>query len=186
MNYDSKEELYFSWYLDELVEAGYVARYEPQPESFLLADTVIYEYEKHLKTKTKTLFKTLLREHIYSPDFRVVWHKKVKGVFYDSIYGQVNLLSVPFFTVNSNISYIEIKPAFSLHNSQREFSINQKWMFQKHGFYVQKIIIANKGNNLFAKTFTPAKYLYTEKTKKLKKLKYQPRMLSEFLSKNKA
>ena len=128
--------------------------------------------------------KRLIREHSYTPDFRIIWAKKANGVFYASIYGQAYLISTPFITTAANVGFVEIKPAFSRFNSQREFSINQKWLYQRYGTFCQKIIIANKKNSLFDTTFTPAKYLLTEKTKKLRKLNYRPRTLSEYANKD--
>jgi len=175
--FDSDEEWYFSFYLDELYEAGYISEYELYPDSYILSDAVFYEYEKQLKTKTKMIVKKLMREHIYSPDFRIIWADKARGVFFDSIYGQTNLLKVPFITISDNISIVEIKPVFDQNNMTRLFITNQKWMYHKLGIYVQKIVPVK----LFEQTFTPKRYLLTDKSGKPRKLKYQPRSLETFV-----
>lgn len=177
MIYDSKEELYFSWYLDELKEAKYIQNYEPQPESYVLSPPVFYEYTKQLKTKPKLIVKKLAREHIYSPDFKIWWSQRAHSIFFHNIECNANLKAISFIA-NGQKSIIEIKPVFDQNNMTRLFTINQKWMYQKHGIYVQKIIPVK----LFEQTFTPEKYLLTDKTNKLRKLKYQPRSLNEFLS----
>lgn len=178
MIYDSKEELYFSWYLDELCKAGYVSEYSFQPGSFVLSAPVVYKYEKQLKTKTKIMTKRLIREHSYTTDFRIIWDKKANGVFYASSYGQLYLINTPFITTSANVGFVEIKPVFDQNNMTRLFTINQKWVYQKYGTYIQKIIPVK----LFESTFTPQKYLLTDKTNKPRKLKYQPKTLNDFIS----
>lgn len=180
--YDSNEEKYFSWYLDELYEAGYIREYQVQPGSFILSEPILYEYEKKLKTKTKHCVKKLMQGHIYTADFRISWSEKARGIFFDSICGQTNL-KIPFIVKYIPISIIEIKPAFDRNNMTRLFTVNQKWVYQKYGTYVQRVTVDKKnGKGLFPETFTPAKYLLTDKTRKPRKLKYEPRTLAEYVT----
>lgn len=175
--FDSKEELYFSFYLDELYKAGYISAYEPQPESYVLSPPIFFKYTKQLKTKTKQIVKKLTREHIYSPDFKILWTEKAYNVFSRNIDCNADLKAIPFIT-NCQKSIIEIKPIFDQNNMTRLFTINAKWMYQRHGIYVQKIIPVK----LFEATFTPRKYLLTDKTNRPRKLKYQPKTLNDFIS----
>jgi len=111
MVYDSKEELYFSWYLSELKDAGYIEKYESQPESYVLSPPLFFEYDKHFKTKTKTIVKKLMREHFYTADFRIVWAKKARNVFFNTEADRVDLTKVPFVASDGNaVSIVEIKP----------------------------------------------------------------------------
>lgn len=181
MEYDSDEELYFSWWLDELKETGYVHSYESQPESYVLTPPVFYEYDKHLKTKTNVVVKKLLQEHIYTADAQIWWYEKARGLFFNIVADRVDLRKVPFIASNMHTSIVEIKAGFSKYNMGRTFSLNQKWMMQTHGIYVNKIIISNK-TGLFKDTFTPARYLLTDKTNKPRKLYYTPRTLQEYES----
>jgi len=181
--YDSNEELYFSWYLDELYEAGYISEYEWQPKQYVLSEAISYEYDKHLKTKTKTIIKKLMQGHIYSPDYKINWNKNARGFFFLSISDQLCLKNIPFIAQetedgwNNYMSIVEVKPAFDRNNMTRLFTINQKWMYQKHGMYVQKIIPVK----LFERTFTPKRYLQTDRSGKPRKLKYKPKSLEEYL-----
>lgn len=175
--FDSKEELYFSWYLDELKKAGYIQIYESQPESYVLSPPIYFEYNKRLKTKTKTIVKKLAQEHIYSPDFSIWWSQRARGIFFYNIEYRSDLKAIPF-VANNQESVVEIKPIFDQNNMTRLFTINQKWVYQKYSTYIQKIIPVK----LFERTFTPQKYLLTDKTNKQRKLKYQPRTLNDFIS----
>lgn len=185
LGFDSHEELIFSWYLQELKEARYVHSWVHHPESYILSPAQRYTYRKELKTKTKLIEITLLREHKYTADFHIDWGEKAVGVFFNTSFSKKDLRKFPFI-VNSDgfnwFSVIEVKPVFSMYNSQREFALNQKWLYFKHEIYAQKIIALNpKKTGLFQTTFTPYKFLYTPKTKKLKNLNYKVRTLQEFV-----
>ena len=157
--YDSKEEIYFSWYLDELFEAGYIDEYCRQPEPFSLFDPVKYNWIKPLKTKKKEMTTTLMRAHSYRADFQIFWlFNNAKGLFFD-----INKLTAGPFFAKYGISFIDVKPSFDQHNMTRLFHINQKWVHQRFGVYVQKIV----PQKLFKATFTPNRYLYTDKSAKL-------------------
>ena len=71
--YRSKEELYFSWWLDELQSAGFIKSWSYELETFTLAKAKSYTWLKHLKTKTNTVAGELLKAHRYTPDFRIEW-----------------------------------------------------------------------------------------------------------------
>ena len=133
MNFDSKDELYFSYWLEELDE--FILGWESHPDPFKLFDGLSIIKQVQLKTKVKQVEKTLLQPHVYTPDFFInVTH------------------NFPFKKhIISN--YIEIKPKFDRYNMTRLFHINQKWVFDKFGIYVQQIIV----DTLFKQTFVPRK-----------------------------
>jgi len=184
--YDSPEELWFSYWLKEVQEAGYINSFVSHPEPFLLSPAFFYSYDKALKTKVKTLETNLLSPHIYTADYSVYWHKNARGIFWNSISDRVQLKSIPFVAQeipdgnNNYYSIIEVKAGFSKFHAGREFSINAKWVMQKFGVYVNKVIISNK-TGLFKDTFTPKKYLLTDKSKQNRKLHFEPRTLEEFI-----
>lgn len=184
--FDSDEEKYFSWYLDELLQAGFIKSYGHHTEKFMLSPPAGVVMVKKLKTKEKRVSKTLLRGHEYTPDFMIRWNPKALDIFYSPL---IDCNPNPFFLASStfdsvfgcDIGFVEIKAVFSKYNMGREFSINQKWLYAQEGIYVQKVIPTGKSTCLFAKTFTPEKYLLTEKTHKPRKLKWKPRTLTEYL-----
>ena len=73
-------------------------------------------------------------------------------------------------------TWLEIKPKFDQNNMTRLFKINQKWVFDKHGLFVDLVI----PETLFEKTFTPKDYLTTP-TGKQRKLNYKPKSCQEWL-----
>lgn len=171
MNYDSKEELYFSWWLDELKEAKYIVEWYP-------GSTI------ELSKEVEVGGKKLLNKHGYAFDFSIRWNDSAKDVF---------ITSEPkkgFFTYNKFIidpslddsgyipfSYIEIKGVFDARNMTRLFVINQKWVYDKRRIYVQLVKIPK----LFKDTFTPAKYLITDAGKQERKLNFVPKTLDEYV-----
>jgi len=158
VEYDSKEEIYFSWYLDELFTAGYIAEYDYQPPSFNLSESVKYSWVKELKTKNKSMETTLLQPHDYTADFKIAWNTTADNIFFD-----LNKLKSGPFVVKYGLSFIDVKPSFDKHNMTRKFHIDQKWVYQRFGVYVQKVV----PQKLFKATFTPNRYLYTDKSAKL-------------------
>ena len=177
--YDSKEEIWFSWYLDELNAAGYIDFYVYQPEPFSLFPPVKYNWIKPLKTKKKTMTTSLLRAHSYQADFKVNWNvPPSRGVFFidNGIKG-----NYPFISQYCNcrpISYIDVKPAHDFQNMTRLFQINQKWVYQRFGVYVQKVV----PQELFKMTFTPERYLFTDKNLKPRKIDFKPIGIKEFIN----
>ncbi len=181
--YDSPEEIYVSWYLDELMEAGYVEEYVFQPSTFLLSPRQIYEWREVLKTKVKSRESSLLQSHEYTPDFSVKWHCPfgVSEMFIRFVYGS-DKSKAPFWhaydeTGHDCESIWEIKPLFDRNNMTRLFTINQKWMYEKYGIYVQKII----PQKLFKQTFTPKRYLLTDMGKQKRKIDFTTRTLEGYI-----
>ena len=187
--YRSKEELYFSWWLDELVEAGYVESYEYEPYSIELIKLVKYRWEKKLKTKSKEMESTLLQGLSYTPDFEIRWSEEC---FYNS-----NCPKILWFnsgkTMKSGIyakhskdncgdifavSLVDVKGEFDRNKSNSTFSIIQKVVYDStNGVYIEKVV----PKKLFANTFTPKRYLVTDKSGKARKIKWKVKTLGEYI-----
>jgi len=187
IEFDSEEERLFYLYLEELKDNGYVRDFTFHVDSFVLSEPVKYSWAKKMKTKSKEMESTLLQGHVYTPDFKIIWNPKGYERFYFNIFDENKLFDkVPFVNNIGNDgndigSYIEVKPSFDMNNMQRLFSINQKWMWEEHKIYVQKVIPIGKNTCLFAKTFVPQEAMLTAKTKKPKKYKFETKSLNEFL-----
>jgi hypothetical protein len=182
IKFDSDGEYFFYAFADELKENGYINNFTHQPEPFKLSDKVEYEWVKKLKTKEVLTVSTLLQPHEYTCDFKIEWNQKAEGLFYKCFEDKCKL-DFSFITNKDGISYIEIKPAWDFLQMTRLYIINSKWVFNKYGIYVQKITpTANNKNCLFAKTFTPVKVMFTNKTKKERKFKYPVITLKDFVA----
>ena len=183
---DSFEELYMSWYLEELKQAGFVDSYQYTPKTFSLSEQVQYTQVEELITKTKQSERTFMQGHSYTPDYLIKWSTRAYNVFAKTINATVKKKHEKvFFWSNftdtgytlSLYTYIDVKPVFDMQNMTRQFIINQKWLYDKHGIYCQKVI----PEHLFKKTFTPERYLKTNKSGRDRKLKFEPVTLNEFL-----
>ena len=196
MKFDSQEELYFSWWAEELQAAGYISKIYRDVEPYKLGEAFQYDWvlEEQLKTKLKVTNKStkVLQPHIYTPDFEIVWAPKANGVFYENIDELGNPKEMPYFIAQDDNSLIEIKPAFDMQNMTRLATVNIKWVYDKFGDYVQKVVVkpnvGKKGltpaNALFVKTFTPKRYLMTDSAKQMRKIKFPVVTLEEFLNKS--
>jgi len=175
----SAEELHFFWYLSELKECGYIDEFYYEPEPIKLSGTIEVEVEKQLKTKVKIEKKTLLQGHEYTMDFIIYWNPNAFGCFHNN-----DDTRFPFYATLENevsISYVDVKGSWNMHNMNRLFAVNQKWVYDKFGIYIQKIV----PEKLFKQTFTPRRFLTTDKSGKLRKIKHDCVLLEEYTAKEK-
>ena len=200
-DYESNEELWISYYLDELLTAGFILEWKYQPQAYQLFDGFKYPWVEKLSTKTKFKNATLLQGHEYTPDFLIKWSPAANDLFFNTIDDGINLRESNFIAhCGNNLSIIDVKPQFDMQNMTRLFTINQKWMMDKFGLYVQKIIpvketkqyhkIGNKNkkvyshstwSGIFPKTFTPERYFLTDVSMKPRKINYKAIGLNEYL-----
>lgn len=171
LDLDSNEELFFWWWCEELQDKGYILKHVREPKSFVLSDTVKY---LHIK-KNKPTESTLLREHHYTPDSGIIWTNKAIGIFTEVT---ETLVSKLLISDSTNTCYVEVKPSYDQNNMTRLFTINQKWIYQKYDIYINKVI----PEKLFEQTFTPTRFLFTNKSKQKRKIKFKVRTLQEYLS----
>jgi len=186
IEFDSEEERLFFLYVKELKQEGFVKEFSFHNKEFVLSEVVKFSWKKFLKTKEKDVETTLLHPHVYTPDFHIEWNPKAYGIFYCYIDDEHKFGKIPFINNIDNNgdnigSYVEVKPAFDMNNMTRLFTINQKWMFQEYMIYIQKVIPIGKNTCLFAKTFVPQESMFTPKTKKPKKYKFETKSLNEFI-----
>jgi len=156
----SKEEQYFEWWLRELEGAGIIESYKYEPPPFLLSSRVTQTICKQLKTKTKFVDRTLLREHRYTLDFLIFWNKTPKWLYAQNL-----------------ISHVDVKGSYARNFNDIAFGINQKWLYNDYGIYVQKVV----PTKLFARSFTPKRYLLTDKSNKPRKINFKVTLLEDIL-----
>lgn len=186
ITFDSDDERYFYWYLEELSEAGYVDIFRRCLLPFGLSPVAKYDVLTPGKNVMKKKRLGLLQRHSYMPDFEFTWTKKARGVFFYTIHEGKDLRTAPFIANNkTNIpcSVVEIKPEYDRNNMIRLFRLNQKWVFWAHGIYVQEITVCGKKKGLFQDTFTPKKFQnrLTPKTRQPVKMNYQPINLINYI-----
>lgn len=179
---DSKEEVYFSWWLDELLSAGFIESWGYHSETFALSDRVQYQVRRQLKTKIRVDDMLLLHPHTYTPDFVVRWEKKADGVFYNNVESGKDLRECPI-VAQAGTSHIDIKPkAWGRGDSfMALFSVRQKWVYDKHGVFIQPVVVTGKAGALFERTFVPERFLTTDISGAKRKINFKTLSLQEFI-----
>ncbi len=193
VQFKSKEELYFSYFIDELSAAGFIKSWGYEVSKFELSKPVVLNYVLQMKTKTKSDTIHLAHGATCTSDFTIEWDASAIDIFVLRGITPVTkdrLRLIPFYDMLGK-SEIEIKPESEFMNSSVSFPYKQKWVLDKHGVLIQKIKpFGKKGKGtLFDQTFYPAKVLaeetYKVNTKQGKigesKLKFKTRTLKEFL-----
>jgi len=154
--FDSFEEKYFTYWLEEARQMELIDSWER------------WDQEKHIEMfPPNEEYK--MRKASYTPDFKVVFNKKAEGLLYNLPKKSKGY----FFYVNDDLEcIIDVKGAYksSKHISSITFPLVQKIIFHTQGIYIQKVIPLGVGN-LFDKTWTPSKYLLTDKTNQIRKIK---------------
>lgn len=176
---DSTEEEMMVMYFEELIEAGYVEKLE-RAQTYPLSERLLNCYTQvvQMKTKAKEVEKqqVLLEEHVYTPEFMINWTYAGATLFVDRILkNSTKKLDAPF--IGSYKTLIEVKPGFDQNNMTRLFKINQKWMWQRYGLFVNLV----QPHKLFEETFTPKAYLTTP-TGKQRVIHWKVRTLEQYVN----
>lgn len=189
-NFDSDMELWFSWWLNELVEAGYVIDYT-DAKTYLLSEKLDYQYLDKKKTKSILKEQSLIQQHVYTPDFDIRWHKSALGIFINPPITalelndnsvvcrntQLNKLDKDLFIKSGDAMLVETKGGYSKFGGLKENSINRKWLFARYRIFVNLV----KVPDIFAKTFTPKKFLLTS-TGKQRTIHFKIKILEEYIN----
>ena len=190
--YKNKEELYFSYYLDELIEHKLITSYSYEEETFELSEDVKYAYRKYTQLKTKvkkqTIVKSLLKPCTYTPDFVIIADKPLEGFF------NIMANNPTFISTDDLKCYVDVKGMFAgrTNSTQYTFPLKQKWMYQKYNIYTNKVVPYTS----FKDTFTPykvikkEKYIFNNVKKGIKKgdskLKFETIAIEQWLEKLKS
>lgn len=177
---ESSEELYFLWYLRELKNLGYIKGFR-RAETYTLSEVVSKKYIKPMKKiEDKYLNQTLVRSHVFTPDYVIWWEKESVGVLATDLEDIFDYHKTAFICQREHrefFSIVEIKGGYDKNNMERLAKVNIKWLHSKRGIFVNLC----KVPKVFEKTFTPTRYLLTNKTMKERNLKYNPRSLEDFI-----
>ena len=146
IEFDSQEELDFFWWCQEAQTHGFIERFDYHPESYKLSARASVKVLKEMKTKTKEVDKFLLHPHEYTPDF-IIYATDRFGV-----------LNHKLFSLDNLTFYIDVKGGFSIYNNEREFSLNQKWIWQAYGIFINKLV----PKAFFKQNFCPGRAAVTK------------------------
>lgn len=158
--YESNEELYFLYWCEELIIKKIILPNIERGKTFVLSEPALEEVEvvKQLKRgiKKEIKYKKFLREHVYTNDFTIYIREDKANLFNFRYSGNRIVNEVSYLK-----AYFEIKPTYNQNNMTRIFQINQKWVFDKYGQFINLFIPEIE----FIRGFFPAKYLFTKKGK---------------------
>jgi len=198
---ENKNEIYFTWYLEELKTAGYLEGYDREPENFLVLPSYLHNREIHFKVKANgTEPFTMMREITYTYDYRLFWTEKAMYIFTE-IFDPSNpfVFGMPKFVSHlikigeemKTVSFIDVKDhnvatVYGRANSTAyTFPLIQKILMYTRGLYINKIIPTNNGKYglttcLFATTFTPTRYRHTDQSSRLRDIKFRKTTLETY------
>ena len=162
--------------------AGYIDtwdKFENVNESYPLTEGLKHQYVVPMKrVDDKIKYQDILKPSIYTPDFKIWWTPKARGIFVTDLnIESTEKISTPFIC-QDGISIIEVKGGFDQGNMTRLAINNIKFVYEKFGVYINM----TKVPDIFKKSFTPERYLLTDKSFKPRKINYGVRTLSEFVN----
>lgn len=186
-NFASFEELTFHHWLMECKKENLISDIQYQPEPFILSEkksidiTKRYMTPKTKEKRSKIVKKHLLDAHAYTAD----WAFKLLTDDFNDLFFAIPEDNDGYKLSYNHIVFVDVKGNYDLNHSNREFSINQKWVYDLYSIYVYKIIPDDLFNKTFAPEFIikhrPVKSKEYVKTRKLR-LKYSKMLtIQQFL-----
>lgn len=151
---DSAEEVDFVEWCAEAAQLGIIQDFEYQPKPIQLFDAVDYV---NSEGKKRQLFKS----HVYSPDFKLTFAPQRSLVLCKQLKLPIQAMQQKSFQ-----AFLDVKGTFLRNDGGRAFSINQKWVYQKTGIYVAKVV----PKDFFKVCGCPQKCFMTKKTGKPRKM----------------
>ena len=151
---DSIEEQDFIAWCCEAAKLKVIKDFIYQPESIQLFDATNYVDAIGKK-------RSLFRQHVYSPDFCIIFDPRSSQALckqFKTTYEQASL--------SESSAYLDVKGTFQRNGSGRSFSLNQKWVFQKTGIYICKLV----PQDFFKECGCPQECFYSKKQKKPRKM----------------
>lgn len=201
------QEDWFDIYADELIALGYIDEVVRHPDvpTFELFPGLYKPYGKKKNV--------IMNPVSYTPDRIIKWNMKSLNIFFTPFDAENSLWDSSYFKAtlepvkNFYYSIIEVKgPTGNQKAYNQDFKFTQRWLWANTNQFVQKVMLSpvkplkKDLQYLWASTFTPNRYLYTDKlaTNKNKPIPYRTipnkkgkpnwevRSLQEFLNKKEA
>jgi len=203
-------ELYFEWWLREMLTAGYIKKYMREPETLVAGSPITYGRIKRFKRKEKQIEEfNLFPEVKYTYDYVIIWNEAAEYIFYEELLAEpVFQFGKPLFvasraiiahsdtqeTEEEIVSYVDVKPTTNVMqkggkvSSAVSFPFKQRLCYTTLGIYINKVVpipMAGSGykSALFIKSFTPQRYLLTDGATKRRKIKFPITNLNGYVKK---
>jgi len=159
--FDSEEEFHFAMWCREAQEAGYIQGITYQPPSYNLSPKQTRKELRPGRKKSKAITRHLLQPHSYTADFIVVPNSKMDNIKHGLVYHEHPILGGH----TTRYYVIDVKGTFQMFDGARSFSINQKWVYDKLGVFVNKVVPVK----FFKKTWVPRDAAFGKSGRRLKK-----------------
>jgi len=164
-----KTEQYIKWYFQELKERGYVHEIDDSPSSIVISE------------EAKITDWVTLKQRVYTPDLLIVWTNEGQAKWCNTMFSKDEMRKP--FVCYVDTTLVEVKPdvPYNLakaNTSMVAFPLRQVMLYNMTSMYVQML----KVKDLFAATFTPRRYLFTDKTKANRTIHFHTRTLDEYLT----
>jgi len=190
------QEDWFDFWADDLVKATFINKvlkqdikgWEIYPGEKLEYEEpkILYEGTDRERVKMVKKSYTLHRPVHYTPDRVIFWNPKAEGIFFTDV-EKIVLGEVKYFIAHKLpdgrfITVLDVKSPFGgMNSSDVSFSIKKKWVWVKERIYVNQAVmhpvkpLKNVNKYLWVMTFTPNRFLYTDKlsTRKNKPVPYR-------------
>jgi len=148
-DFDSWDEhQFYLWILDGK-ELGLIEEAKFYPTPFVLSEEQRWTKEVQLKTKIRYDDKKLLGERVYTADAIIRF-----SVLFSVLFPGYELHRDKE-TLNTFTAWFDVKPSvnpkYLKYSSGKTFPLNQKWVYQKYGVYINRVMM----KVLFHKTWCP-------------------------------
>lgn len=148
LSVDSQEEIDTLEFLSECKELSIINDFSYQPAPFTLSDPVKYT---DINGKSRTLF----QGHEYTADWVLEFTPS-------SFQALAKEFKVPYEALSCDSYKVYLDSKGTFNRTERSFGYNQKWLYQKLGIYVYKLV----PKKFFEKMGVPEHCRLTKKTKK--------------------
>lgn len=181
--FDSSEEYLFTYWIEEMRNKGYIEDVVYHPEPIILCPkaerVVAKEYKrKVLGSRVKMDKFTVLNQIQLTPDFNITFTKKFFSKFGHLCEDVATVnwsTKKPVFILTDGVWVVDIKGNGSRFHDTKYFSAVQKMALAVDGTYVQKVVVSTCKSSFFCKTFTPKRYLKTDRSNAVRKIHYPKR-----------
>jgi hypothetical protein len=137
--FKSKEEEAFAEWCIEAGKYGLIEGWQYEPEPYILTPRQTVNVRKRLKTKFKTVERSVFKKHRYMPDYKIVLSELGLVAFKD-VFAKTYLAGARSELFSSfKTAVIDTKGGFMNRGAGQEFSINQKLMYHFYGIIVEKV-----------------------------------------------
>lgn len=191
LHFDSPEEIWFAWWLEDLRERKIIDWWQYHSQKWDISHGCDITWEEQGTRKVLLKKRSLLRDHTYTCDFSFRFFSGSFMNLGEKIGNECRLVHPYrpelFVTTNRDfVVHVDVKGAYVRMESQdAKFRIIQGIVWDKYGDYINRVVPHSTSKKmpacLFRDTFTPRRFLFTDRTAKMRSIQYPTRSVEEWL-----